>query len=248
MDTIDVNKVLPNNLILNSVETHLYRIGLCPTDYHYIKPNRLHNPLLIFIVCLLSIFKNINSLLLSEENERLLIISGDFSHYLGIKTHYNIACGLYISLALTSQLIHFFNCKNDIKPNYLKVFEMMSGLVSPNSIGLSDTREIYKLIKLSKTLFLICELIIDKSVFMFNFILSIVLFILNCSLMDIFIFGILHSLLYALISYYVLSFILWQVVYFYLICYYIKIKLKQTNEKISPKTFNTIKSVKNYIR
>ncbi len=45
-----------------------------------------------------------------------------------------------------------------IKPTYFKVFEMMSGLVSPKSIGLTDNEEIYKMLKLYKILFKICEL------------------------------------------------------------------------------------------
>jgi hypothetical protein len=40
---------------------------------------------------------------------------------------------------------------------YLKVFDMMSGLISLKSIGLTNKKEIYKLIKESKILFSFCE-------------------------------------------------------------------------------------------
>jgi hypothetical protein len=42
---------------------------------------------------------------------------------------------------------------NGIKPTFLKVFEMMSGLVSPNSIGLTNAGQIRKLITKTKVLF-----------------------------------------------------------------------------------------------
>ena len=65
---------------------------------------------------------------------------------------------------MTSQLIYYYNYKNDIKPTFLKVFQMMSGLVSPKSIGLTNEKQIYKLIKLSKRLFFICEFVVKIAV------------------------------------------------------------------------------------
>ena len=36
-----------------------------------------------------------------------------------------------------------------IEPTYLSVFEMMSGLVTPHSIGLNDEKSVFKLLKIS---------------------------------------------------------------------------------------------------
>jgi len=138
MKKIDVKEVLPGDIIINSAETHLYRIGLCLTPINLAKRNHFHYPPLIFIVNLIALIKAIISLLLTQQNEYLFIIIGDFSYLVRVKTHFNIACGLYTILALISQLIYYYNYKNGKNATYLEVFEMMSGLVSPKSIGLTN--------------------------------------------------------------------------------------------------------------
>ena len=50
--------------------------------------------------------------------------------------------------------------------------------------------------------------------------------------MDTIIFGIPNSLLFSLCCYYMYSINVWQVIYFYIICSYIKIKIKELNENI----------------
>jgi len=237
MESFNANKVLPKYMILKSAQTHLFRIGLCLTNNNnYELRSSFHNPLLIFCIIVISIMKNIISLILSEENQNLRVIIGDFYDFLGIRVHFNIASGLEMILALSSQLIYYFNYKNDIKPNYLKVFEMMSGLVSPKSIGITDEKQILKLIKLTKLSFFICKLIIEKTVPLGAFALSFFAFFINCSIMDTMIFGIPYSLLFSWMCYYIFSINYWQVVYLHIICYYIKIKLKRLNNQIISKS------------
>ena len=226
------NVILPQNVIISSAENNLYRIGLCLTSKSDLKRNKLHNPLLIFSVNSIVLLRNLISLLTPNHYKYVFIIIGDFSYFLGIKIHINIAVALYILLAITSQLIYYYNYKNDIKPTFLKVFEMMSGLVSPKSIGLTNKEDIYKLIKLSKNLFYICELIVKIPVPVLVFNLNIIPLIINCSVMETIIFGIPNSFLFALCAYYITSINLWQVIYFYLICSYLKIKIKELNRKL----------------
>ena len=87
-------------------------------------------------------------------------------------------------MAITSQLIYYYNYKNDIKPTFLKVFEMMSGLVSPKSIGLTNEKQIYKLIIWAKKLFIICELVSKISIPLIAIITNIFPYITKCSAMD----------------------------------------------------------------
>ena len=161
MNNFDPNVILPQNVIISSAENNLYRIGLCLTSRNDLNRNKLHNPLLIFSVNLIVFIKCLISLFSPNDYKYLFIIIGDFSYLLGIRIYLIITVFLYILLAITSQLIYYYNYKNDIKPTFLKVFEMMSGLVSPKSIGLTNEKQIYKLIKLSKKLFIICELVIN---------------------------------------------------------------------------------------
>ena len=132
---------------------------------------------------------------------------------------------------MTSQLIYYYNYKNEIKPTFLKVFQMMSGLVSPKSIGLTNEKEIYKLIKLSKNLFLICEFVVKFAVSLFALTVTFLPYIINYSAMDTIIFGIPNSFIFTL-CYYIYNINLWQVLYFYIICKFIKTKIKEFNQNI----------------
>ena len=232
MNKFDPNKVLSNNLIISSAENNFYRNGLCLTSRTRLNRNKLHKPLLIFSVNFIFLIKCLICLLSPNDYKYLFIIVGDVGYLMGYRIYINIAIALYIILAITSQLIYYYNYKNDIKPTFLKVFEMMSGLVSPKSIGLTNEREIYKLIKLSKRLFLISDFILKIPVPIFAFIFPLILYISKYSVIITIIFGFSNSLLFSLCIYYIFSINVLQVIYFYIICFYIKIINKELNENI----------------
>jgi hypothetical protein len=110
---------------------------------------------------------------------------------------------------------------------------MMSGLVSPKSIGLTNKEEIYKMLKVYKITFKICELNAGKFVPITAFLINIIPYAMNCSIGETILYGIPHSLIYACGAHHVFNIIVWQVVYYYFICRYLKIKLKKSNELIS---------------
>jgi hypothetical protein len=232
MNSFDANKLLPQNIVLKGAENHLYRIGLNLISNGPEKRSIFYNPLLLFSANVIALLKSIVSLLTPEENKKLMIIIGDFAHFFGAKTHYNVIIILSIILTLIYQLINYYNYKKGINATYLKIFDMMSGLISPKSIGLTNKEEIYKLIKDSKILFLICKWNTDSALPLMAFSLNFFPFIINCSLLDIILFGIPHSILHALSVHYTTSMIFWPLVYFHLICRYIKIKLKEQNDFI----------------
>ena len=64
---------------------------------------------------------------------------------------------------ISNQLIYYYNYCKGIEPTFLSVFEMMSGLVTPNSIGLSDPQSVVRFIKTFKTLSKINEFICTKT-------------------------------------------------------------------------------------
>jgi hypothetical protein len=66
-----------------------------------------------------------------------------------------------------------------------------------------------------------------------GFLINIIPYAINCSIVDTILYGIPHSLLYACGAHYILTINVWQVVYFYFICRYLKIKIKMSNELIS---------------
>jgi hypothetical protein len=237
MESLDVNKPLPQSIAFNSIDNHLYRIGLSLISKNHEKRSRFYNPLLILSVNIICLTKCIVSLILSKENEKLLIINGDFAHFIGSKTHVNVAGFLAFLLAIIQQLVYYYNTKDDINPTDLKVYDMMSGLVSPKSIGLTNGEEIYKLIKQSKLWFSLCRFNNQILVPILSFSANLLPFVLNCSALDTIIFGIPHSLLYAMGIHFVCTVNIWQLFYFRLICRYIKIKFKESNDFVSQLIF-----------
>ena len=232
MEVFNSSQLLPQNLVIVSAETYLYRIGLSLTTKSYVKRPKLNHPLLVFIVTVISIIKIAISLFFSENNKYYFIIVGDFGYFFGVRFHFNISAILYMLLALSSQLIYYYNYKNDIKPNFLKIFEMISGFVSPKSIGLSNEKEILHLLKVSKFLFIITKFISQNVIPIAAFMINIIPILLQCSTSETLIFGLPNSLLFSLCCYYVFSINVWQVLYFYIICLYFKIKLKDIYNKV----------------
>jgi len=151
MESFDANKPLPLDTAINSAESHLYRIGLNLFKINDEKRNIFYNPLLVFIINSIAIIKSIIALLMTEDNETISIIIGDFSHFLGLRIHFNLGSGLAYLLALTSQLIYFYNYMKGIKPTYFKVFEMMSGLVSPKVLVSQTKKKFIKCLKYAKS-------------------------------------------------------------------------------------------------
>ena len=107
---------------------------------------------------------------------------------------------------------------------------MMSGLVSPQSIGLTDRVEIIKFIKLSKRLLLITHIITSKLIPIAAIILTLFPMIINCPLIILIFYVMPISFATSFITYVGSNFVIYQLVYFYLICYYLTIKMRKFNQ------------------
>jgi hypothetical protein len=245
---LDLNRVLPSELVINPCGTHLYSYGISLFGFYTKKRKRLYNPILIFIINSILIIRMVIALLSSEDNSYLLIIVGDFSHYYNMRIHLNICLSQLISISLISQLINIWYYYKDIKPSFLKPFEMMSGLVSPKSIGLKNKPEIYRLLKRSKILFIVC-LITSYISLLMTFFVSISTLALNYEHIYQFIFyGIPWSFIVALSVYYSSCHILWQISYFYITCFYLKIKFKTLSNEITVKVERNSRITNNFVK
>jgi hypothetical protein len=231
VENFDPSELLPPEVLVTSAGSHLYRIGLSHFPYGWKRRKKFHNPLLIALLNVIFVAKCVTSLLISEENPELFIILFDFSYFVNSRIHVNICVSFVAILTLVSQLLHYINYKKNIKPSYLKPFDMISGLVSPKSIGLTNKVKIYKLLKISKQLFFICD-ITDKLVPILFLTICILPMIKVCSLKQLVLYIIPMNMIFIFSAYIAFSIILYQMVYFYLICYYITIKTNECNNKI----------------
>jgi hypothetical protein len=231
----EVEKPLPSVITINSAENYLYSIGLSLFSSKPQTRNRFHNPFFISLIICVSILKSITAILMKEDKYRLLFI-GDFAYFINGRYFINFAIILWGSLAFSSQILHYWKYYKNESPSYLKTLDMISGLVSPKSIGLINREDINELLKKSKLMFKISEfsiIWITICAFFTSFIPLIIISSFQLFLIEIF-----WSLLYTVFVYFSTNINLYQMTYFYIICLYLKLKIRNTNTGIR-KNFET---------
>jgi hypothetical protein len=163
---------------------------------------------------------------MKEDKYRLLLI-GDFAYFIKCQNFINPAIILGTALTLFSQLLHHWKYyKNEI-PSYLKPFEMISGLVSPKSIGLINREDINQLLNKSKIMFEFSRISIIGTSFGCFFLSGIPL-IINSSF-ELYLIQIFWVLLFTVYIYFCVNISFSQMTYFYIICLYLKLKLRNAN-------------------
>jgi hypothetical protein len=240
MDSENFNPrdILVEDIVIKSAGSHLYRIGLSLFPKGSKKRNKFHNPLFVFIFQFLITIRYVIPLLLSDGNETLLLLSGNIFQFLNMTTHGCITAIFLNLIALISQLHHFYYYLYDIKPSYLKPFEMMSGLRSPKSIGLTDKKVIQEFMKRQRLLLKIFEIFTGRVLLVTVFSIIFPIYCFNCSIVEVIVIGIPHSILWAFAGYTTFNIIFWQVMYFYIICYYLRSKIRVINTKLEAKIKN----------
>jgi hypothetical protein len=227
---IDINNVLPNNLIIPTAGSDFYRIGLSLFPYGNQRRFRFCNPILIFSVFLIQLFRSIISILLNSKNKELRLYLGDACYFLNIKIIGNLIFLCLNQLSLLLCLSHYYYYINDVKFSFMKPFDMMCGLVSPKSIDITNCDDIRKILKKGKVLF---KYYYEISRFAYPWFCAAFLpLVLNCSVKQIFLFAFPWSVFHTLCTYYIININLCHFVYFYIVCYYLKLKLANINNNL----------------
>ena len=229
---IDPNKCLPPELTVQSVEHILHRIGLTlDSTKSYPKRKLFFNPIIIFSFFVLFNIREVIIISMTEENDLTLKILGSIGYLMGIRVLLSIFFILYSSLQMCFQLIYYYNYRNGIKPTFLRVFQMMSGLVSPKSIGLTDEHHIQKLLKLTKPLI--------KCLKMNNIVIplcgsNVILFtyVFEATLLEAIYYGLPNSIIMFIYLYYAANFVFYQFFVFFILCLYLKLKINSLNERL----------------
>jgi hypothetical protein len=245
MNDFDADKPLPSVIAIKSAENHLHSIGLSLFSFGFQTRNRFHNPFFIsFIICV-QILKSITAILMKEDKYRLLLI-GDLAYFLNGRYFLNSALILWGFLTLFSQILHYWKYYKNESPSYLKSFEMISGLVSPKSIGLINRGDINQLLNKSKLIFKVSKFTRIGATFT-AFCLSGITLIINSSF-NLFLIETFWVLLFTAFQYYCISFNFSQMTYFYIICLYLKLKLRNANNCITKSFEKTYKMTNNRMK
>ena len=233
MKELHPNKCLPPELIVQSVDDILYRIGLS-FDSIRDRPKRklIDHPLIAFIVVLIFMAERLITLIVSEENEQILRILGDVGHFIGFRFNLGTVFVIFSVLPLSSQIFYYINHRNGIKPTFLRVFQMMAGSVRPISLGLTEEKEIKKLLKTTKRLNIILRFNNDQvlPILCILFVFSFYLF--YCETYETVIYGIPNTVLFIFWGRYYWNSCNFQFMCFYIICSYLKLKINALNERL----------------
>ena len=233
MWAINTNKCLPQELTVQSVEHILHRIGLTlDSNKTYPKRKLFFNPIIIFLFFSLYIIREVVIISLNEENEITFKMLGSFGYLLGIRKHISFIFALVSFLELVFQLIYYKNYRNGIKPTFLRVFQMMSGLVSPKSLGLTDEQQIRKLLSQTKTL--LKYIYINNNVIMPLVAITIMIsvFLIKTNLYETICYGIPNAFIYAVYIVHLMNLVIYPFMIFYTNCVYLKMKINSLNERL----------------
>ena len=237
------DQFLPQELVIKSADSHLYRIGLCvPTDDSSVKRRFIQKPMFILGYLMIETCKIIAFALYSRDmTESLMAYFGDYGGLDGLGNFYRLMIWSYIWTTICSMVIHFWNYKNGVNPTYLLVFKMMAGLVPPKTVGLTDKSQILWLIKRARFVFkaaLVNNYIFAPTLsFLFGF--AGYLRVFYPSLIHLVIFGLPHSLYLSMLIFILYEIQTYQLIYFYIICVYLKMKLQSINAKLLEKKSKT---------
>ena len=224
---------LPKNLIINSAGSHLYKIGLSLFPFGSQRRYKYHNPLFIFVLNTTLIIKWIISSLITDDQYDIHLLIGDYFYFMDVNArhHLNLAAIFYGLTSLVSYVLHFYYYKRDIKPTYLRPFEMMAGMVSPQDIGLKDGKCIIELLNRSRSLFRFSK-ILSKLFAMCSVIFTSEILFSQQSIFQLLFLSIPWQILLGMFVYFAANDIIYQIVYFYIICQYLKIKIKSFNKSL----------------
>ena len=234
MEELDPNKLLPSNMVIEGVDDILYDIGLSLTSVRDQQKKRLliHNPLLLLTINMFMLVIKLSCLFIDDSNELILKLLGEPGHNFGMK---NGLCTMSILVAiiiLFSQWVYYNNYKHGIEPSFLKVFRMISGSVTPSSVGLnseSDVKDMIKNLKFTVKLLKFNNKI-TGNILSFVFYATSPLF--NKIDLKILLISYPMIILNTIWAYYIFNIVFYQILYFFILCRYLKIKLQNLNTTI----------------
>ena len=241
---MNTSRCLPPELTVQSVEDILHKIGFTlDSTKTYPKRKLMFNPIIIFTFCLLLITKEVIILSLDEQNDFTFKVLGSVGYLIGIRQIVCLDEILISFFPVYFQLIYYYNHRIGIKPTFLRVFQMMSGLISPESLGLTEEKEIRKLLKLTKTSIKFIEMNNNQMSPAITFIFVLIIYMINTNVKEAICYGIPCAFTIAMLGTYAMNVVNYHTFLQYIICLYLKMKINALNERL-----NEMKRRKRFIR
>ena len=238
MSIIQTDRVLPPQLCIESIDDILYSIGLCHHSVREIpKRSVINNPLLIALVLIIQILMRIVSN--NSENKIILLLTAEVYHFINLKQFLNPVISLLSLIVFLTQLVYYYNHSIGVKSTFVRVFQVLSGSITPSCVGLNNPTQVKQLLSIAKWLPLLKknnEIVVPFIALWFIFLLHF----LSLDLISSLILFIYPAMFYCIWSYYIFNLLTIQIILFYILCKYFLIKLKELNRLLKEeKRMNT---------
>ena len=230
-DKLKPYRLLPKEFQVKGADCHLYRIGLTFFEPVSNKSrNRFHNPLIVFLFAIQLFIHQMIIVVLPQNSHKIHLYFGDIGYFIGAQIPLGQSYALIGLLAVFSQICNFYNHKRGIKPNDLRVFQMMVGVGTPKSLGLTDSVIVVELLENTRRVLKLTRFICSKVKYFIFLITAIVIYTKVAKEDQLYVVP--YIIIWPLLIQYSLNIIIYQFVYYYLITHYLFAKNKIFNKKL----------------
>ena len=220
-------------MAIDSIDDILYSIGLC---HHSVREDKkrsaINSPKIILFVVISTMIMQTISLFTDNEFTHLLL--NELSLGMGIAFYASCLIIILSLMTIFSQSVYYWNYKRGIEPTFVRVFQVMSGSITPSSVGLTNERQVRQLFSIGKwikPLLTNNKILPHLMVFGYTYLayLHIDESISRFILIILFPY---HFIFFSIWVYYCQNLVTIQLLLFILICNYFKIKLIELNKRV----------------
>ena len=189
------------------------------------------DPTLFWVLILMT--ERLITFSLSDDNDLVFNVLADTGYFIGVRRHFGLFFIICCVLSLSSQIIYYYNYRNGVKPTFLRLFQVMSGLIPPKAVNLTNNEDIRRLVSTTGKLY---PFLIFHNNFIVHF-LAIVfvptVFLFTGHPFETLVYGLPNAFLFLAWAHYFWNNVLFQFLVFHIICLYLKIKINRLNESLS---------------
>ena len=152
---LDPRLCLPENLRIPSSGQHFYKFGFSLNNNGFTGRKGIYHPVLAFVVpAILTVRFGWSTATTADIMSRQFhLMIGDFGYFMGLKSHLNATAFLVFLVAVVSHTIHSVNYYMGKPERCMAVFNMMSGRISPATVGLTNPTTIKTILRKSRLAF-----------------------------------------------------------------------------------------------
>ena len=164
----------------------------------------------------------------TTENKVIILFTADLGHLVGIKELFNITCTLISIMVLLFEMVYYYNYCIGVKPTFIRVIQVLSGSITPSSVGLNNPKRVKQLLEIAKWQ----PLLKKNNTILLPLIGLLAGFVMHLTSLDFItslIYFIYPTIFNSLWAYYFINLLSTQILIFYILCKYFSIKLKEMN-------------------